>query len=150
MIESKKYIINDDNIKNILATAAFSKSDFIKFSTQIVSDVYNPTMESISLSEYRWNIKYLYSSILNPITKCAYLLKNMYFNSFNIETIYLSTERKEILVIADKVNDSVLEEYYNKTYDELKEICPECVFMIAEQEDIDFSIMPKFNKIIEV
>lgn len=64
--------------------------------------------------------------------------------------IYLSTERKEILVIADKVNDLVLEEYYSKTYYEIKGICPECVFMIAEQEDVDFSIMPKFNKIIEV
>ncbi len=150
MIESKKYIINNDNIKNILATAAFSKSDLLKFSTQIVSDIYNPIMESISLLEYKWKIEYLCSSILNSITKCAEILKNMHFKNFNIEVIYLSTERKEILVVADKVNDSVLEEYYNITYDELKEICPECVFMIAEQGDIDYSFMPKFNKIIEV
>lgn len=152
MIESKKYVVNvnKDNIENILALYTFSKSDLASLTTHKVSDVYNPVLESVSLSEYKWEIKHMCSIIQEPIFECAETLKNMCFDNFKIEVIYLSTERKEILVIADKVNDLVLEEYYSKTYDEIKGICPECVFMIAEQEDVDFSIMPKFNKIIEV
>lgn len=150
MVKSKKYVINKDNIEDILTIATFSKSDLSNLTMQVVSDAYNPIMESVSLSEYKWKINYLCSTIQEPIFKCAEILKNMCFDNFKIEVIYLSTERKEILAIVDIVNDSVLDEYYNKVYDELKEICPECVFMISEQEDVDFSIMPKFNQIIEV
>lgn len=152
MTETKKYVtqINEDNIKNILSLAKFNKSDLQKFSSQIVSDAYNPIYETTSLSEYTWKISFLFDSIQMPIVKCAELLKNIHFDNFTIETIYLSLERKEILTVADIVNDAVLDEYYTKTYDECKRICPECVFMIAENDDIDFSVMPKFDKIIEV
>lgn len=79
---------------------------------------------------------------------CAELLKDIHFITFHIETIYVSMERKEVLTIVDTVNNNSLEEYYNKTYDLCKPLCPECVFMIAEEKDVNFSIMPKFDRLI--
>lgn len=152
MIESKTYTIqiNDDNIKDVLILSKLHKSDLRKISAKIVSDIFNPINETKSFSEYTWSIASLFDYVQMRTMDCAEKIRNMHFDSFDIKTIYVSMERKEILTISSVVNDDVLEEYYNKTYDECSSICPECVFMIAEEKDIDFSIMPKFDRIIEV
>lgn len=150
MTNEIKYVVNQNNIKDILTFSKMSKTDFQKLTSSVLSDVYNPVYEKVSLSEYSWKFSYLCSSIQMSIMQCVEKLKKHKFNNFTIDVIYVSQERKEILSIVNKVNDDVLDEYYTVTYDELKPVCPECVFMIAECDDIDFSIMPKFDKIIEV
>lgn len=146
----KQYVVNQNNIKDILALSTFSKSDLLKFSSEITSDVYNPVFESYTLSEYSWKISRLCSVTQLPLKHCVEKLKNIEFNNFNIDVIYVSQERKEILTVINTINDDILDEYYTKTFEELKPICPECVFMLATEEDIDFSIMPKFDLTVEV
>lgn len=150
MTENKQYVINKSNIKDFLNVSQFSKKDFQKFTSRIISDMYNPEIENINVSQYRWTVSYLCSIISMEIIQCTEVLKNMHFDNFVIKKIHISKERKEILAVSDIVNDIVLDEYYNNVYDKIKPICSECVFMIATENDIDYSIMPKFDLTIEV
>ncbi len=150
MTEGKQYVINNNNIQDFLTISQFSKGDFRKFSHKIMADMHNPDNEKISISEYKWSVSYLCHAIGSAITQCANALQNIQFSNFSLKQIYISKERKEILAVSNIVNDSVMEEYYDTVYDTVKPICPECVFMIAEDKDIDYSVMPKFDLKIEV
>ena len=149
-LKSYSFKINENNFKDILALTRFHKTDLTKISAKMISDFFNPMNETTTLQEYTWTISALFDNIQMQTISCAEKLKDIHFITFNISTIYVSMERKEILTIVDAVNDDSLDEYYDKVYNLCKPLCPECVFMISEEKDVDFSIMPKFDKIIEV
>lgn len=150
MNKNVQYTYNSKNINQILAMNNYSERDLKNIVVHITSDLANPQLQSITLNEYNWKLSVMCSHTISSFRNCIAMIKDMHFNHFCIETIYGSTKRKEILVVANDINDDILDEYYSKMYADISQICPDCVFMIAAEEDIDFAIMPKFDIIAEV
>ena len=81
---------------------------------------------------------------------CAIWLQQKAFESFTISKIFVRYNEKELIVIADKIDDNGLEEFYAKTFDFAYARDNEIVFIITDEKSINYSAMPKYDKLIEV
>lgn len=81
---------------------------------------------------------------------CANWLQTNAFENFSIKRIFIRYEEKELIVVSNIVNDDVLEEFYNKTFEFAYRNDNEIVFMITTEDAICYPAMPKYDKIIEV
>lgn len=81
---------------------------------------------------------------------CANWLQENKFEHFKISKIFVRYNEKELIVIADKINNDVLEEFYSKTFDFVFGSDNEIVFIIADEKSINYFTMPKYDKLIEV
>ena len=81
---------------------------------------------------------------------CANWLKENKFEYFTISKIFVRYNEKEIIAIADKIDDEVLEEFYDKTFDFAYVSDNEIVFIITDEKSINYSAMPRYDKLIEV
>lgn len=81
---------------------------------------------------------------------CTSWLRENKFEHFTVSKIFVRYNEKEIIVIADKINDNVLEEFYAKTFDFAYGGDNEIVFIITDEKSVNYSAMPKYDKLIEV
>lgn len=81
---------------------------------------------------------------------CADWLQKTEFENFKVLKIFMRYEAKEIIVISDKMNNAVLDEYYDKFYNFVHKRDIEIVYMIAKESEVDYSSMPRCDKVIEV
>lgn|GEM_PF-3999780 len=111
----------------------------------------NPT---ITLgSYYETTLHYLIEAmpVQNYILlECARWLQSVKFKNFSVLKILIRFDQKELIVISDKVNDDVLEEFYSSTFQMAYKNDSDIVFMINTENNIFYSAMPKCDKVIEV
>lgn len=102
---------------------------------------------------YQNTLRYLINAIPvrnRVLMDCAKWLQKADFSNFSVLKIFVRYRKKEIMVVSDKMNDRVLDEFYNKTFEYAYKKDDEIVFMIADEKSIDYSAMPKYDKITEV
>lgn len=109
---------------------------------------------NVKLGEY-YNNTLHYSIEAMPVQNyvlldCANWLKEMTFENFSVLKIFVRYNKKEIIVISDKMNDDVLEEFYGKTFELSYMKDSEIVFMITTEDAVDHSAMLNYDKLIEV
>lgn len=104
-------------------------------------------------AELRNTLHYLISAmpVQNYVLlECADSLREAEFKNFSITKIFVRYNKKEIIVISDKMNDDVLEEFYGKTFELSYMKDSEIVFMITTEDVVDHSAMLNYDKLIEV
>lgn len=127
-----------------------------KYSRAILSEVLADASvnANIQLGEYYQNtLKYLIDAI--PIRNrvlidCANWLKETHFKNFSVLRIFIRYKKKEIVVVSDSMSDAILDEFYNQTFEYAYQKDNEIVFIITDEKSIDYSAMPKYDKVIEV
>lgn len=96
---------------------------------------------------YNINIAPIKNGVL---LECAEWLEKTVFETFSVKQIYVRYNKKEILVISDKISDDILSEFYDKTFDFAYMKDSEIVFLITDENSVDYSVMPKYDLHIEV
>lgn len=96
---------------------------------------------------YNINIAPIKNGVL---LECAEWLEKTVFETFSVKQIYVRYNKKEILVISDKISDDILSEFYDKTFDFAYMKDSEIVFLITDEKSVDYSVMPKYDSHIEV
>lgn len=76
------------------------------------------------------------NNVKNVLLKYEDWLQTNKFDHFIVLKTFVNFERKEITAIVDKMNDDVLEEFYDKTFDITYKCDDEIVFMIVEENAI--------------
>lgn len=145
------YTYSKDKIHDLLKICNGEQNSIKKTLLNILTDT--SQCNNISLGEYYPQLHCYINNITlknNSINECVDWLIKEKFKNFNISKIFVRYEPKEIIVVSNNINNDVLDEFYEKTFNFkiLKDI--EIVFMISTISDINFSAMPKCDKVIEV
>lgn len=143
-----KYPLTRDNLRLL------SSDD--KYSREILHEILVDATANadIQLGEYYQNtLRYLIEAMPvknRVLIDCANWLKEACFANFSVIRIFVRYKKKEIVVISDSISDVILDEFYNKTFEYAYQKDSDIVFIITDEKSIDYSAMPKYDKVIEV
>lgn len=151
-VNGKTYIVTPNITKDALQLlSASSKTLRSILGEVLIESDKNP---NTALGEY-YNTTLHFMIASMPVRNyvlldCANWLQTNDFDNFKIQKIFIRYAEKELIVVSDVMNDDVLEEFYNKTFEFAYQNDNEIIFMITTEDAIYYPAMPKYDKVIEV
>ncbi len=159
MLDKKNYMADNKIFTYTLTSTSDSLkllSSDDKYSRAILSEVLADANvnANIQLGDYYQNtLRYFIEAIPirnRVLVDCANWLKETHFKNFSVLRIFIRYKKKEIVVVSDSMSDAILDEFYNQTFEYAYQKDNEIVFIITDEKSIDYSAMPKYDKVIEV